>query len=91
MKRSVQSSMYSECIMTLESRGIPRSLCTLVENLFDCSNGDCCGNHAFTSFADVQLDLQLMSNDPARFLGDLQTTPWPRWKYATSSTEEMGR
>jgi len=64
-QRRSGGDVYSGCLDNLESMGVPRSLCALIGNLLDCSNGDSRGDDAFASFADVQLDLKLML---ARFL-----------------------
>ena len=61
----------------LESIGVLRSLCALVENLLDCSNGMFCGDAAFTSYVDVRLDLELMLHKPTLFLDDIPTNPLP--------------
>ena len=67
----------TQCMLRLEAAGIPWSLCTLVKNLLDCSNGDFCGDDAYTSFTDLQLDLQLMINEPSRFLDNISMSPVP--------------
>ncbi|KAL7546242.1 hypothetical protein ACHAWF_009576 [Thalassiosira exigua] len=65
----------SDCILRLESTGVPFSLCVLVKNLL--SSGDLCSEDAYTSFADLRLDLQLMTDDPSRFLYNIQMQPTP--------------
>jgi len=64
----------STCIAKLEDKGLPRSICTLVKNLLDCSKGDYCGDEAYSSFVDLRQDLLLMMNDPTRFLDNLQVS-----------------
>jgi len=66
----------STCIAKLEDKGLPRSICTLVKNLLDCSKGDYCGDEAYSSFIDLRQDLLLMMNDPTRFLDNLQVSTW---------------
>jgi len=66
----------STCIAKLEDKGLPRSICTLVKNLLDCSKGDYCGDEAYSSFVDLREDLLLMMNDPTRFLDNLQVSTW---------------
>jgi len=66
----------STCIAKLEDKGLPRSICTLVKNLLDCSKGDYCGDEAYSSFVDLRQDLLLMMNDSARFLDNLQVSTW---------------
>jgi len=66
----------STCITKLEDKGLPRSICTLVKNLLDCSKGDYCGDEAYSSFVDLRQDLLLMMNDPTRFLDNLQVSTW---------------
>ncbi len=60
------------CVAKLEYLGIPYSLCSLVGNLLDCGRGNSCGEDAFQSFAEVKLDLELMLNDPSRFLENIE-------------------
>lgn len=77
-KRSSRSgAAYSECIGRIESLGIPLSLCALIGNLLDCANEDFSSDTAFTSFADVLLELRLMITDPSLYLDDLKTNPMP--------------
>ncbi|KAL7525552.1 hypothetical protein ACHAWF_001416, partial [Thalassiosira exigua] len=59
-------------IARLEDLDLPRSMCALVDNLLDCSNGDFCGDDAYRSLADVRTDLELMRDDPTSFLHDLR-------------------
>mmetsp|Transcript_43738 Transcript_43738/g.91966 ORF Transcript_43738/g.91966 Transcript_43738/m.91966 type:complete len:1476 (+) Transcript_43738:19-4446(+) len=78
-KKSNRQSPYSnsESIAKLASIGIPHSLCFLLGNLLDCYHGDFCGDEAYRSLADVKVDLQLMLDNPERFLYDIKTSPLP--------------
>eukprot|EP01082_Thalassiosira_pseudonana_P000186 g414.t1 g414 contig1:1000515-1000940(+) len=57
--------------------GIPLSVFTLVKNLLDCHEGDFVGDEAYKSFEDVRADLQLMLDDPSRFLDNIRPTSHP--------------
>lgn len=72
---SISEGNISQCTARLESKGAPSSICALIRNILDCSNGDFCGDDAYKSFADLQLDLQLMMNDPSRFLDNIEANP----------------
>ena len=48
---------YSEYVSKLESNGVPWSLCALRRNLLECRHGSFCEDDAYTSFADLQVDL----------------------------------
>jgi predicted ATPase len=65
--------MISTRITDLEGRA-PRSVCTLVKNLLDCSKGDFCGSDTYSSFADLRQDLKLMVEDPTCYLNDIQVS-----------------
>lgn len=58
----------SNIIAILESNRAPWSLCTLVTNLLECRRGSFCEDYAYSSFADLRVDLQLMVNNPTCFL-----------------------
>jgi hypothetical protein len=62
----------------LESNGVPWSLCALIRNLLECRLGSICEDDAYASFADLHLDLQLMVNNPACFLDNIQMVPMPK-------------
>jgi len=67
-----EGDKISNCIAKLEGKGAPRSICTLVKNLLDCSKGDYCEDDAYSSFADLRRDLTLMVEDPNCYLDDIQ-------------------
>ncbi|KAL7554455.1 hypothetical protein ACHAWF_017906 [Thalassiosira exigua] len=67
---SERGGIHGESIAQLEMLSIPRSVCALIGNLLDCSNGDFCGDDAYRSLSDVRTDLKLMRDDPACFLHD---------------------
>jgi len=75
-KRSSQTPRdeVSTYITKLEEKGIPRSVCTVVKNLLDCSKGDYCGDDAYSSFVDLHQDLLLMTNNPSIYLDDIQVS-----------------
>jgi predicted ATPase len=74
---SSTDSLYSEAVVRLEFLGIPQSLCTLVKNLLDCHRGEFVGDDAYKSFKDVRGDLQLMLDDPSRFLDNIKPSVHP--------------
>ena len=43
-----------------------------MKNLLDCGKGECCGDDAYTSFAELKQDISLMLNDPSRFVDNIQ-------------------
>mmetsp|Transcript_9387 Transcript_9387/g.19543 ORF Transcript_9387/g.19543 Transcript_9387/m.19543 type:complete len:1516 (+) Transcript_9387:207-4754(+) len=59
---------YSHLTMKLASIGIPHRLIDMVENLLNCSQGEFSGDYAYKSLDEVMVDLELMLNDPSRFL-----------------------
>jgi hypothetical protein len=69
-----EGDKISSCIAKLEGKGAPRSICTLVKNLLDCSKGDYCEDDTYSSFADLRQDLTLMVEDPSCYLDDIQVT-----------------
>jgi len=75
-KRSSQTPRdeVSTYITKLEEKGIPRSICTVVKNLLDCSKGDYCGDDTYSSFVDLHQDLLLMINNPSIYLDDIQVS-----------------
>ena len=68
---SNRNEFHREAIAKLELSGIPHSLCSLVGNLLDCSQGDFQSDNAYRSLSEVLTDLQLMKDDPSCFLDDL--------------------
>eukprot|EP00970_Alexandrium_tamarense_P019103 scaffold13602_cov214-Alexandrium_tamarense.AAC.4 len=90
-QRNASSSsdvMYTESIERLEFLGIPQSLCTLVKNLLDCHEGVFVGDEAYKSFEDIRADLQLMIDDPSRFLNNISPKSHPTFSI---SDELYGR
>lgn len=63
--------IFSDSISILEANGVPWSLCSLVKNLLECRHGSLCEDDAYASLADLQVDLQLMLDDPDCFLSNL--------------------
>ena len=76
-KKSIQggSSLHPSSILTvgeqLKMKGLPVALCDLIGNMIDCANGDLSGEEAYCRMSDVRTDLQLMMDQPRRFLDDL--------------------
>lgn len=64
-------------IASLESFGVPWSLCALVKNLLECRYGLLCEDGAYASFADLKADLQLMVNNPSCFLDNILVSTVP--------------
>jgi predicted ATPase len=64
--------MVSDCMALLERNGLPWSVCNLVKNLMDCGKGGCCGDDAYTSFAELKQDLSVMVGDPSKFIDNIQ-------------------
>ncbi|KAL7487783.1 hypothetical protein ACHAW6_013360 [Cyclotella cf. meneghiniana] len=55
----------------LKLLGLPGPLCSLVLNMLDCIHGDFSGNDCYTKIVDVTTDLQLMMDQPDKFLRNL--------------------
>ena len=64
--------MASNCMAVLEGKGLPWSIRNLMKNLMDCGKGECCGDDAYTSFAELKQDLSVMVGDPSRFVDNIQ-------------------
>jgi hypothetical protein len=60
-------------VVMLESLGVPYSLTSMVKALLDCGQKNC-GDDTFQSFYQVKIDLELMLNDPSRFLMNIDIT-----------------
>ncbi len=61
----------SASVARLESNGLPLSLCALVKNLLECRQGSFRKDDAYASFSDLQVDLQLMVDNPLCFLDNI--------------------
>ena len=70
--------MIFNCVVRLESIGVPWSLCSLIRNVLDCSLAPLCEDDAYTSFVDVHVDLQLMAVNPSCFLDNIQMNTVPK-------------
>ena len=62
------SAMHSDSIESLQMKGVPNSICSLIGNMLDCINGDLSGDEAYHTISDVRDDLQLMLEKPDRYL-----------------------
>ncbi|KAL7555133.1 hypothetical protein ACHAWF_018812 [Thalassiosira exigua] len=67
----------SKFMSKLESSGVPHALISVLKNLLDCYSSEFRGDDAYTSLSDLRDDLVSMSEDPSRFLRDIQTNPMP--------------
>eukprot|EP00804_Cyclotella_cryptica_P022353 CCRYP_015913-RA/>CCRYP_015913-RA protein AED:0.01 eAED:0.01 QI:137/1/1/1/0.66/0.5/4/982/1465 len=57
-------------IESLKAIGLPYRLCDLLYNMLDCINGDLSGCEAFVNMTDVTAELQLMLDNPLKFMHD---------------------
>eukprot|EP00804_Cyclotella_cryptica_P031189 CCRYP_019406-RA/>CCRYP_019406-RA protein AED:0.07 eAED:0.07 QI:42/1/1/1/0.5/0.33/3/953/1070 len=64
-------ALLSSSIEVLKRLGLSYPLCDLIQNMFDCINGESSGDESYTKMSDVTLDLQLMIDKPMKFLHDL--------------------
>eukprot|EP00984_Skeletonema_dohrnii_P024711 scaffold13838_cov104-Skeletonema_dohrnii-CCMP3373.AAC.9 len=58
-------------VESLREKGLPNSLCDLVANMLDCSNGTLSGEYSYQNMSDVRSDLRLMLDKPNTFLRNL--------------------
>ena len=65
------TTIISDLINQLKVLGIPTSLCNLIHNMIDSIHGDLSGNEAYKSMADVQTDIQLLIDQPTKYLYDV--------------------
>eukprot|EP00984_Skeletonema_dohrnii_P010473 scaffold4074_cov85-Skeletonema_dohrnii-CCMP3373.AAC.2 len=61
-------------VESLREKGLPNSLCDLVANMLDCTNGTLSGEDSYQNMSDVRSDLRLMLDNPNTFLRDLDMT-----------------
>ncbi|KAL3805299.1 hypothetical protein HJC23_009006 [Cyclotella cryptica] len=64
-------SLLKSSIESLKRLGLPYPLCDLIHNMLDCINGELSGEESYTKMSDITLDLQLMIDEPMKFLHDL--------------------
>ena len=76
-QRSQDEYASSHCIQRLKYLGAPNSISSLVGNLIDLTQGEACTDEAYSSFSDLLSDLQLLRDDPYRFLDDIIVNPLP--------------
>lgn len=74
-KSQRRQGMSISCLR-LKHPGIPYSLCSLVDNLLDCNQGDSRGDEAYSTIADVLFDLQLLETNE-KSLEDIKNEPFP--------------
>ena len=72
-----RSQLGDTLLSGLSSRGLPYPLCALVLNLIECYNGILADNEAYSSMSDLLMDVQLMLNDPNRFLRSIAISSSP--------------
>lgn len=65
------TTIISDLINQLKVLGIPTSLCNLIHNMIDSIHGDLSGNEAYKSMSDVQTDIQLLIDQPTKYLYDV--------------------
>lgn len=65
------TTIITDMINQLKVLGIPTSLCSLIHNMIDSIHGDLSGNEAYKSMADVQTDIQLLIDQPTKYLYDV--------------------
>ena len=58
-------------VESLREKGLPNSLCDLVANMLDCTNGTLSGEDSYQNMSDVRSDLRLMLDNLNIFLRDL--------------------
>ncbi len=63
-------TMCSISVETLKEKGIPASVCDLVANMLDCTNGKLRKDEAYNDMSEVRDDLQLMLDKPFIYLLD---------------------
>ncbi len=73
-KHSFADDTNLNYVARLESIGIPWSLCALVKNLLECERDPFSDNDAYASFFDLQVDLQLMVDNPSCFLDNIHAS-----------------
>jgi len=61
----------------LESTGMPLPVQDLLQKLIACEMGGYSGEDAYNSFDELRSDLQLMLDNPTRFLINIHTSPLP--------------
>ncbi|KAK1740120.1 putative AAA ATPase [Skeletonema marinoi] len=72
-KKRAQNENYNMCSVSVEplkERGVPRSLCDLVANMLDCTNGTLRKDETYQDMSEVRDDLQLMLDKPSIYLHD---------------------
>eukprot|EP00984_Skeletonema_dohrnii_P009764 scaffold3759_cov124-Skeletonema_dohrnii-CCMP3373.AAC.1 len=72
-KKRAQNENYYMCSVSvdpLKEKGVPRSLCDLVANMLDCTNGTLRKDETYQDISEVRDDLQLMLDKPSIYLHD---------------------
>ena len=72
-KKRTQNENYNMCSVSvdpLKEKGLPTSLCDLVANMLDCTNGTLRKDEAYQDMTEVRDDLQLMLDKPSIYLHD---------------------
>lgn len=72
-----RSQLGDSLLSGLSSRGLPYPLCALILNLIECYYGILAQNEAYSSLSDLLMDVQLMLNDPNRFLRSIVISSSP--------------
>eukprot|EP00985_Skeletonema_marinoi_P008493 scaffold3856_cov73-Skeletonema_marinoi.AAC.1 len=75
-KKRAQNENYNMCSVSvdpLKEKGLPTSLCDLVANMLDCTNGTLRKDETYQDMTEVRDDLQLMLDKPSIYLHDQDT------------------
>ena len=76
-RQSKRSQLGDGLLSDLSSHGLPYPLCALILNLIECYNGILADKEAYSSLSDLLVDIQLMLNDPNRFLRSIPISSSP--------------
>ena len=75
ISRGDSTRYHDELMPSLDTIGLTSSLSGLVKNLISCSQSDFRVDEAYSSFADVLVDLNLVRNNPDCYLESLGDSP----------------
>lgn len=71
---SLLEADLTTCTATLRLSGLPVSLCDLIANLIECTEGQFASNNAYQHMHDVHHDLRLMAFHPKKYLKDIDVS-----------------
>jgi len=75
ISRGDSTRYHEELMSSLDTIGLTSSLSGLIKNLISCSQSDFRVDEAYSSFADVLVDLNLVRNNPDCYLESLGDSP----------------